>query len=256
MQYPKNQTKPNQQKTNKMANNKGNDIATSSFSVFGSKPKDAILVPEMPIAVRNNCQSGKWCIGDEEYGSKCSMTILKFSKFFGSLGQTQNTLWGQIWFVAESGDLPQSVVMVTYIKSRSLNDFNRLVASVQAKGVEPATGIFVPEFTKHSGQKPDESGTLKPINYYSLQWKWEERKDWSMINQAAAVLASESNLARMMDLEGTKEMVCLDNTSPKDIAYLMSMNDKKPALPSSTSSADDYYDVVASVNKTLPAGAE
>lgn len=31
-----------------------------NFSVFGSKHKDAILVPEMPIAVRNNCQSGKW----------------------------------------------------------------------------------------------------------------------------------------------------------------------------------------------------
>lgn len=30
------------------------------FSVFGSKNKTAILVPEMPISVRNNCQSGKW----------------------------------------------------------------------------------------------------------------------------------------------------------------------------------------------------
>lgn len=42
--------------------------------------------------------------------------------------------------------------MVTYVKNRSLNDFNRLVASVQSRGVEPATGIFVPEFVKHSGQ--------------------------------------------------------------------------------------------------------
>ena len=139
-----------------------------AFSVFGAKQKEEILVPEMPIAVRNNCQSGKWAIGDEEYGSKCSMTIIKFSKFFGNLGQTQNTLWGQIWFVAESGELPQGVVMVTYIKSRTLSDFNRLVASVQARGVEPATGIFVPEFVRHSGQKPDETGVLKPINYYSL----------------------------------------------------------------------------------------
>lgn len=191
------------------------------FSVFGAKENNTILVPEMPISVRNNCQSGKWIIGDEEYGSKCSMTILKFSKFFGSLGQTQNTLWGQIWFVAESGDLPHGVIMVTYIKSRSLNDFNRLITSIQAQGIEPATGIFIPEFAKHSGQKPDEQGILKPINYYSLKWSWAERKDWSVIEQAAAVLADNGNLARMIDLEGTRRMACLDHLSPHEIAGLM-----------------------------------
>lgn len=155
------------------------------------------------------------------------MTILKFSKFFGSLGQTQNTLWGQIWFVAEAGDLPQGVVMVTYIKSRSLSDFNRLVTSIQARGVEPATGIFVPDFVKHSSQKPDENGVLKPINYYSLKWSWKERTDWSMLEQAAAIISDESNLSRMIDLEGTKSLVCLDNLSPHDIAGLMAVHTQK-----------------------------
>lgn len=195
----------------------------STLSVFGAKPKDAILVPEMPIAVRNNCQAGQWTIGDTDYGSKCSMTILKFSKFFGSLGQTQNTLWGQIWFVAESGELPKGVVMVTYVKSRGLSDFNRLVASVQARGVEPATGIFVPEFTKHSGQKPDDSGVVKPINYYSLKWSWQERTDWAVVEQSAAVLSDPSNLSRMMDLEGTRYMICLDNLPPHEAAQLMAL---------------------------------
>ncbi|MEG4972923.1 hypothetical protein [Microcoleus sp. K4-B3] len=192
-----------------------------TFSVFGAKPSNALLVPEIPIAVRNNCQSGQWAIGDTDYGSKCSMTILKFSKFFGSLGQTSHTLWGQLWFVAESGELPQGVVMVTYIKNRSLNDFNRLVASVQSRGVEPATGIFIPEFVKHSGQKPDESGVVKPINYYSLKWSWNERKDWAVIDQAAAVLSDSSNQSRMIDLEGTKAMVCLDNLPAQQVACLM-----------------------------------
>ena len=31
-----------------------------TFSVFGAKPSNALLVPEIPIAVRNNCQSGQW----------------------------------------------------------------------------------------------------------------------------------------------------------------------------------------------------
>ncbi|WP_293149509.1 hypothetical protein [Okeania sp. SIO2C9] len=198
-----------------------NSNVKAKIYVFGAKPKQALLVPEIPIAVRNNCQSGQWVIGDTDYGSKISMTIIKFSKFFGNLGQTINTLWGQIWFVAESGELPHGVLMVTYIKSRSLNDFNRLIASVQSQGVEPATGIFLPEFVKHSGQKPDENGVVKPINYYSLKWRWQERTDWSIIHQAAAVLSDETNLSRMIDLEGTRKMVCLDNLSAEETASLM-----------------------------------
>jgi len=193
----------------------------ATISVFGVKPDNAIIVPELPLAVRNNCQSGKWTIGDNEYGSKLGMTILKFSKFFGSLGQTQNTIWGQLWFVAESGELPQNVVMVTYVKGRSLRDFNRLVASVQSRGIEPAEGIFVPDFMKHSGQKPDEAGVIKPINYYSLKWNWVERSDWSMLEKAAAVLAEPSNHSRMIDLESTANMICLDNLPPHEIASLM-----------------------------------
>lgn len=196
-----------------------------TISVFGSKPKEALLVPEIPIAVRNNCQSGQWAIGDTDYGAKCSMTILKFSKYFGSLGQTLNTLWGQLWFIAESGELPRGVVMVTYIKSRSLNDFNRLVATVQAKGVEPATGIFTPDFQKHTGQKPDDNGIVKPINYYSLKWNWQERTDWAIIEQSAAVLSDPANLSRMIDLEGTQNMICLDNLPPTEVARLIGVRD-------------------------------
>ncbi|MCT7968971.1 hypothetical protein NG799_21910 [Laspinema sp. D1] len=207
----------------------------ATISVFGSKPEDALSVPEIPIGARNNCQAGKWTIGDEEYGSKVSMTIIKFSKFFGDLGQTKNTLWGQIWFVAESGELPHGVVMVTYIKNRSLNDFNRLVVSIQARGVEPAEGIFVPEFIKHSGQKPDENGVIKPINYYSLKWDWIERDNWDIVEQAAAVLSDPHSLSRMIDLEGTRDMVCLDNLPPSEIATLMatrvSSSSEMPELP-------------------------
>jgi hypothetical protein len=76
-----------------------------TFSVFGSKPADALLVPEIPIAVATTAKAASGRIGDTDYGSKCSMTIIKFSKFFGNLGMTSNTLWGQLWFIAESGEL-------------------------------------------------------------------------------------------------------------------------------------------------------
>ncbi len=45
-------------------------LERATFTVFGAKPKEALLVPEIPIAVRNNCQSGQWTIGDTDYGSK------------------------------------------------------------------------------------------------------------------------------------------------------------------------------------------
>ena len=211
----------------------------STISVFGAKPKDAILVPNFPIAVRNNCQAGQWTIGDTDYGSKCSMTILKFSKFWGDLGQTQGATWGQIWFVAESGELPKGVVMVTYLKTQSLGDFNRLVTEVQARGVEPATGVFVPEFVKQSSSKPDAAGVIKPVNYYSLKWSWQERTDWTMVDQASAVLADSSNQSRMMDLEGTRNMVCLDSLPPHEVACLMAAytNDHSNQLPGDTPKA-------------------
>ncbi len=197
---------------------KENQMAT--FSVFGAKPADALLVPEIPIAVRNNCQSGCWTIGDEDYGNKCSMTIIKFSKFFGTLGMTSNTLWAQLWFIVESGKLPQGTVMVTYIKNRSLNDFNRLVVSVQSRGVEPATGIFVPTFVKHSGQKPDENGAMRSTNYFSLKWDWAERTDFSIIEQASAILTDAKIRSNLYDFEGTREMLCLDDYSREEIKQL------------------------------------
>lgn len=208
-----------------------------TFSVFGSKAPDALLVPEIPIAVRNNCQSGQWAIGDTDYGSKCSMTILKFSKFFGDLGKSNQELWGQIWFVAESGDLPKGVVMLTYIKTQSLRDFNRLVTEIQSRGIEPATGIFVPSFKKFTNDKG---------NYYALVWNWEERKDFSIIEQAATVIADPINQGRMIDFEGTKKMQCLDNLTLEETAYIKSGDAySQPAF----ASTDDALDVPA-----LPAG--
>ena len=181
------------------------------ISVFGIKPSNALLVPEIPLAVRNNCQVGAWMIGDTSYGSKCSMTVLKFSKFFGDLGKTSQSLWAQLWFIAESGELPKGVVMVTYIKTQSLQDFNRLVISVQSKDIEPATGIFIPTFSKYVGNNGP---------YFALSWEWQEREDYATLEQAAAVLANPEARSNLYDMQGTSRMVCLDNHSREEIKAL------------------------------------
>ncbi len=81
---------------------------------------------------------------------------------------------------------------------------------------------------------------IKPINYYSLKWDWIERSDWEMVEQAAIVLSDPQNLSRMIDLEGTREMVCLDNLPPAEIACLMAAHLERPtsgemALPGAVS---------------------
>ena len=182
-----------------------------AFSVFGSKPENSLLVPEIPLAVRNNCQVGAWMIGDTNYGNKCSMTVLKFSKFFGDLGKTSQSLWAQLWFVTESGELPKSTVMVTYIKTQSLRDFNRLVIEVQSRGIEPATGLFIPTFSKYANDKG---------NYYALTWEWQERKDYATLEQAAAVLNDPQMRSNLYDMEGTSRMLCLDHSSKEEIKAL------------------------------------
>lgn len=238
-----------------MSTNKNNaDQSTDTFvmpSVFGMKPPDALLVPNTPISVRNNCQIGQWVIGDKSYGSKCSMTVLKYSKFFGELGQTKDAQWGQLWFVAEAGDLPQGMVMVTYIKSRGLQNFGHLVASIMAQGIEPATGIFTCEFVGHSGQGPDDYGVVKPRNYFSLKWDWKERTDaqYGILKQAAAVLTDPAQMGNLVDIEGTKKLIQTDGFSPEQLARLLqkeNINDAIGTLPDArmnalTGSSDFWF---------------
>lgn len=214
--------------------NKANDTNEEFVmpSVFGMKPPDALLVPSMPINARNNCQIGQWVIGDKTYGNKCSMTILKYAKFFGNIGETKNAQWGQLWFVAESGDLPQGMVMVTYIKSRGLQSFNNLVASVMSQGIEPATGVFTTEFVMHSGQGPDDNGVIKPRNYFSLKWDWKARdpKDYGVLKQAANVLKDPSSMGNLIDLDGTRQLIALDGLSPERLKRLLQNENPNEAI--------------------------
>lgn len=217
-----------------MSSNKNEQTmpAMPSISVFGAKPADALLVPDMAINVRNDCQQGRWKIGDTTQGDKCSMTILKFAKYFGDIGETKKAQWGQIWFVAESGDLPKGIVMVTYIKSRGLENFSTLVASIQAQGIEPATGIFTPEFVAHSGQKPDMNGVVKPINYYSLKWSWKAREphQYDLLQQAANVLTDQNLVSKLVDINGTRQLISIDGLSPERLARLLQNENPNEAV--------------------------
>lgn len=192
-------------------------MTSLSLNVFGEINQDAILVPEIAIGLRNNCQSGAWTLGDMPAGNKLHCSILKFSKFFGDLGATKNTLWGQIWLVAEFGsseDIPDNCVLVTYIKNRSLTDFNRLIITFQSKGINPAMGVFCPKYIKHSKGLAD--GTT--ATYYSLEWHWRDRTpDDNSIEKLSDCLHGD----KFIDCQGTSKMKCLDGLPASEIQQII-----------------------------------
>ncbi|NES64223.1 MAG: hypothetical protein F6K24_02610 [Okeania sp. SIO2D1] len=197
---------------------------TTTLNIFGTKPKDAILVADNIPNLRCNCQEGQWKIGDEALGNKLECSILKFSKYYGTLGQTTNTIWGQLYFVAEnsgsSSDIYRECLMVTYQKTRSLSSFLNLITKLQCQGVEAAEGVFIASFIKHSGQKPDDNGIVKPINYYSVDWNWRERtEEDNSINQLVGALGE---IDKFIDLEGTAKMTCLDGLAAAEVQQIIS----------------------------------
>ncbi|NEQ35887.1 MAG: hypothetical protein F6K40_06135 [Okeania sp. SIO3I5] len=106
--------------------------------------------------------------------------------------------------------------MVSYIKTRSLDDFNRLIVQLQSKGVNPAIGVFCPKYIKHSKGLSDGS----TANYYSLEWHWRERtEDDDSIEKLSDCLKFSD---RLIDINSTSKMQCLDGLSAPEVQKIIS----------------------------------
>jgi hypothetical protein len=210
-----------------------NSKFSQALSTFGKKPKGAILAPNTAFNVRNNCQIGQWSDGSREYGSKADLIVVKFSNFYGNLGQTKSTFWGQLWAVCYRGDVPKNTFFCTYLKTESLANFNNLVVSIQAENddLDPANGIFKPRFEKRT-KSLDDGNTA---NYYAIVWSWEpikeETKESTFLNSVAN--AFNENFALLHDPKSTENMICLDGMDPEDRdAAIAIFNEQQKALES------------------------
>ena len=65
--------------------------------MFGTRPTNAICLPDVPYSVRLNCKDGGLFVGGNEaqhrktnLDQKIDISIIKVSKFFGTLGKTEN----------------------------------------------------------------------------------------------------------------------------------------------------------------------
>lgn len=208
------------------------------LSVFGTKPVDAIYLSTIPYAVRWNCKDGGLFIGgyEDDYRrskskDKVDISIIKASRYFGSLGKTTNEVWLQMFFVPGPGCLvlPRNEVCVSYIKKQSVNNLMGTVSEAMDSG-EPAEGLFTGYFQKQSGVL----GT-----YYTIGFNWRKRETEEEIAQLAMIEAFMAGKPNLMDLNGTRDMTCIDRLSGEQIQELVDAAKAKasfemqnaPALP-------------------------
>jgi hypothetical protein len=195
---------------------------SNQFSVFGTRPENAIYLPDIPYSVRLNCKDGGLFVGGYEAqhrktnpNEKIDISIIKVSKFFGTLGKTENVLWLQFFFVpAPSVDpkiLPKNTVCCSYIKKQSIAHLFNKVQEVMETD-DPCLGIFTLSFNKELGSL----GT-----YYTVDFDWRDRQsdeEKQQLNLIAAFVNSYGD--QLADLEGTRSLTCVDGWNTQQLQGL------------------------------------
>ncbi len=195
---------------------------SNQFSVFGTRPTNAIYLPDVPYSVRLNCKDGGLFVGGSEAQHRktnpdqsIDISIIKVSKFFGSLGKTKNVLWLQLFYVAapnvDGSILPKNTVCCSYIKKQSISHLFNKVQEVMDHD-DPGFGIFTLSFNREMG----ENGV-----YYSVDFDWRSRESDEEIKQLdliGAFMSSYQN--QLIDLEGIRDMTCVDGWEAQKIETL------------------------------------
>ncbi|WP_342597362.1 hypothetical protein VKI21_02095 [Cyanobacterium aponinum UTEX 3222] len=195
------------------------------MQVFGTIPENTIFLPDIPYQVRFNCKDGGLFVGGSEPEhrrsnptDKVDISIIKIGKYYGDLGKTKSAIWLQLFFVAGVGVdpkiLPQNTVCVSYIKRKSINNLNNVVAGIMAQKIEPATGIFTISFNREQG----DLGV-----YYSVNFDWRERSTKEEKAQLETIQEFWSaNNDYIIDLDGTRDMQSINGLTAQQINQLMS----------------------------------
>jgi hypothetical protein len=195
---------------------------SNSFNVFGTRPDNAICLPDIPYSVRLNCKDGGLFVGGYEAqhrktnpDQKIEISIIKVSKYFGTFGKTENMLWLQLFFVASvnvnSSILPKNTVCCTYIKKQSIAHLFNKVQEVMEIG-DPGLGIFTLGFNREVG----ENGV-----YYTISFDWKEREseaEKEQLNLIAAFMSAYKE--QLIDIEGTRDLTRVDGWTAQQLQTL------------------------------------
>ncbi len=195
---------------------------SNQFSVFGTRPTDSIYLPDVPYFVILNCKNKSLFVGGSEAqhrktnpDQKIDISIIKVSKFFGSLGKTKNVLWLQLFYVAapnvDVSILPQNTVCCSYIKKQSISHLFNKVLEVMDHD-DPGFGIFTLSFNREVG----ENGV-----YYSVDFDWRSREseeEQQQLDLIAAFMLTYNE--QLIDLEGTRDLTCVDGWTAQQLQAL------------------------------------
>ncbi|WP_229641502.1 hypothetical protein [Waterburya agarophytonicola] len=203
---------------------------SNNFSVFGTRPENTIFLPDVPYSVRLNCKDGGLFVGGNEAqhrksnpDEKIDISIVKVSKFFGTLGKTENVLWIQLFFVAAPGVdsqiLPKNTVCCSYIKKQSIAHLFNKVQEVMEHG-DPGMGIFTLGFNREAG----ENGV-----YYTIDFDWRERETEQEKQQLELIATFMSAYSgQLIDLEGTRDMTCVDGWTAQQLQGITTQRQELP----------------------------
>jgi hypothetical protein len=184
-------------------------------SIFGTKPKDAIFLPSQPYQVRFNCKSGQLAISEDDFlGKEAEISVLKVSRWFGDLGKTRGAEWLQLFYVPAPGCdiLPSNTVCISYVKTRSLSQFQQVITRLLSEGQNPATGVFKVSFVHHVNGERD---------YYSVKWEWRDRDGEAEAQQLEQIVGFMQGGPILADPRAASGMVCIDGLTQEEIATLM-----------------------------------
>jgi hypothetical protein len=185
----------------------------------------SIFTTEYPYQVRFNCKEGKLSIGTNNHlGDTAEFAILSAARWFGDMGMTIGTEWLQIFYVGAPNchTLPKDTVCCSYLKTRSLAQFQRTLTKVMASGENPAKGIFAASFADHvSGSGHD---------YKSVEFEYRDRTE-DEIDQLHALAEFMQGAPVLEDVRNQHSLQSLDGMSAMEVQWFIDRSNAKRNKP-------------------------
>lgn len=206
--------------------------------------REAILIPDMPMRLDNNCKEGAWQLGSSTFGQRLQLLAVKFSHriHFGNEYIAPGTPIGQLWFVPVAGgvgtdeqgketQLPLNICYYCLLKnsrsgkSGSLINFGQKATLVQAQGLDYREVVWCPRFVKKSGTIINDAGQPENASWYILDWSFitpdnQPEPIFNRVRSVIEILQSEEQMARLFDPTLETESRCVDELSSNEISTL------------------------------------
>ena len=167
-----------------------------------------IYIPPVPAGLRNNCKEGNWLFSDRILANRESdWLIMGFCPFFGDLGKKhQDKHWGQIWIYPLTEGIPK-MLFVSYLKTFGYQSFRDEYNLLKAENKIATQQVWHATFISTANEHGD---------FYKLAWKPTDAAPEIIELSQKVEAAMKANLERLIDLEGTKEMVNLFGLKPEE----------------------------------------